>query len=89
MDRRSFPAGDLLQVEIEAQIQAFLDDGSLPDTAYGIAEDIGDVGQAVLDAPRLQDGPDAQRIAERPKIGLNRTDVAARRLARRLGLGNG
>ncbi|MDH6639900.1 UNVERIFIED_ORG: hypothetical protein M2438_005075 [Methylobacterium sp. SuP10 SLI 274] len=82
------PAGEPLQVEIEPQVQPVLDDRPLANAADGIAERFGDVGEAVLDAPLLQQGPQAERVTEGPERGLDRAHVTAGRLARRFRLGH-
>ena len=86
MSCRALPANELLQVEVEAQVQAILYRRSLADAAEGIAAHVCDVGEAVLDALILQDGPEAERITKGTQIRLHRADVAAGGLARRLGL---
>ncbi len=86
MDRGALPADEPVEVEIEAEVEAILDDRALAKAADRIAEDVDDVGEAVLDAPRLQGGADGQRIAERSEIRLHRPDIAAGGLAGRLRL---
>ena len=81
MQRRALQAGQLVEIDVERGIETALIGSAAFDAARGVAKNLPDVGEGIVDAFRVEIGADAAGVA----VGAERSLDGRRRSGRGLG----